>query len=190
MQLTSVMDGPVQGRCGFSWRKGRNGGSWFYHSLAIEVLHIPFSFSGKRPGKGLGSWENRDAIISMSSFARHSNSRKWAPPGPLGKVCKLFSVFLLDSRGKAGLKAASTSLLESAVLAESEPSHINKERKSFVKAKPKIACLKCSSLLFSLCAPFNWFNLIRIYLLSQIKKNQINHYHQKKQACKIVRDIL
>lgn len=86
----------------------------------------------------------------MSSFARHSNSSKQAPPGPLGKVCKLFSVFLLDSRGKAGLKAASTSLLESAVLAEAELSHINKERKkkSFVKAKPKIACLKYSSPLF------------------------------------------
>lgn len=61
-----------------------------------------------------------------------------------------FSVFLLDSRGKAGLKAASTSLLESAVLAEAQLSHINKERKkkSFVKAKPKIACLKYSSPLF------------------------------------------
>lgn len=44
-----------------------------------------------------------------------------------------FSVFLLDSRGKAGLKAASTSLLESAVLAEAEPSHINREKEKEVR---------------------------------------------------------
>lgn len=47
MQFTSVMDGPVQGRCGFSWRKGRHGGSSVYHSLAIRVLHIPPPALGK-----------------------------------------------------------------------------------------------------------------------------------------------
>lgn len=153
------------------WVQLEKGKKWGLLSLPFignRSLAHSFSCSGERPGKGLGSWEHWDVIISMSSFARNSNSRKSAPPGPLGKVCKLFSVFLLDSRGKAGLKAASTSLLESAVLAEAEPSHINKERE-----RKRVLWTQTKNSLFEiffspiLSVPFSWSNLIRIYLVSQ-----------------------
>lgn len=167
------------------WVQLEKGKKWGLLNLPLtgnRSLAHSFSCSGERPGKGLGSWEHWDVIISMSSFARHSNSRKQAPPGPLGKVCKLFC-FPLRFKGESRSESCQYFFIgiSCSSWGSAQPYKQREKEKEFCEGKTKNSLFEIFFSSFFLSASFSWFNLIRICLVSRI---YFLFFIFKKQTCK------